>query len=126
MPRVPDGTPGKSNRCIASVRDHIGEFACAKFSSCGRDTRGLLGGKMFSEIFEGLFGKKKKYHELKKENHYQVESENLAVPEVHVDHGDAAPEKEKEEAGHAETGEDESITYDNVAIPEIHVHHKKK
>lgn len=82
--------------------------------------------KMLSEIFEGLFGKKKKYHELKKENHYQVESENLAVPEVHVDHGDAAPEQEKEEAGHAETGEDESITYDNVAIPEIHVHHKKK
>ncbi len=75
---------------------------------------------MISEILEGLF-KKRKSGKIKKSTHYQVESENLAVPEVHVGHGEDAPAAEKEE-----TQEKESITYENVAIPEIHVHHEKK
>lgn len=54
----------------------------------------------------------------------KVESENLAVPEVHF--GDVKCEDDK---GHAETGttgEKEQITYDNVAIPEVHIRKKKK
>lgn len=54
----------------------------------------------------------------------KVESENLAVPEVHL--GDVRGEDDK---GHAETGtvgEKEQITYDNVAIPEVHIRKKKK
>ncbi len=82
---------------------------------------------MFSEIFEGL-SKKKKYHDLKKKNQYTVETENLAVPEIHVEHGSKAADAEKEEITQPEETEttDDSITYDNVAIPEIHVHHSKK
>ena len=80
---------------------------------------------MFSGIFEGLF-KKKKYHDLKKKNQYKVESENLAVPEVHVERGNDASDAEKEEGSQSEKETEESITYDNVAIPEIHVHHQKK
>ncbi len=72
---------------------------------------------MISEILEGLF-KKGKAHKINKPAHYQVESENLAVPEVHVDRGEEVPAEEKEET------EEGSITYENVAIPEIHVHHE--
>nr|WP_294528393.1 hypothetical protein [uncultured Blautia sp.] len=57
-----------------------------------------------------MFGRKKKG----KKAEYKVESENLAVPEIHtgeVDHSDDT-DKEKHE---------ESITYENVAIPEIHI-----
>lgn len=46
---------------------------------------------------------------------YKIESENLAVPEIHL-----ADEKDTEEP---ET-DDSSITYDDVAIPEIHVRRK--
>ncbi len=70
--------------------------------------------------------KKKKYHDLKKKNQYKVESENLAVPEVHVERGNDASDAEKEEGSQSEEETEESITYDNVAIPEIHVHHQKK
>ena len=49
---------------------------------------------------------------------YEVESENLAVPEVHIREDDtAAHDTKKPEA-------EEEITYENVAIPEIHI--KKK
>ncbi len=71
---------------------------------------------MISEMLEGLL-KKGKSRKINKPAHYQVESENLAVPEVHVDHGEEAPAAENEET------EEGSITYENVAIPEIHVHH---
>ena len=47
---------------------------------------------------------------------YDVESENLAVPEVHC-RGQAQPEER-------ETAQEE-ITYDDVAIPEIHVKKKR-
>ena len=49
-------------------------------------------------------------------NFLQDESENLAVPEVHI--GEA--HEEEPEPGR------KNITYENVAIPEIHVHRKKK
>ena len=55
----------------------------------------------------------------KKANHreYKIESENLAVPEVHIGEAhEKEPEPEPEE----------NITYENVAIPEIHIHRKKK
>lgn len=73
---------------------------------------------MISEILEGIF-KKRKSRKINKCTHYQVESENLAVPEVHVDHGEEAPAAENEESQ-----EEGAITYENVAIPEIHVHHE--
>ena len=46
-----------------------------------------------------------------------MESENLAIPEVHIgETHEEEPEPEREE----------NITYENVAIPEIHIHRKKK
>lgn len=62
-----------------------------------------------------MFWKKKKKSDKKAK--YVVESEDLAVPEVHKNevHEDKAEIKD----------EDETITYDNVAIPEIHVRKKK-
>ena len=59
-----------------------------------------------------MFGKKRKI----KSTEYKIESENLAVPEIHT--GEV-----KEEEHEKETVK-ESITYDNVAIPEIHIRKK--
>lgn len=51
---------------------------------------------------------------------YEVESENLAVPEVHIREDDtAAHDTKKPEA-------EEEITYENVAIPEIHIKRKQR
>ena len=60
-----------------------------------------------------MFGRKKKV----KNTEYKIESENLAVPEIHT--GELTGEKDHEK----ETVK-ESITYDNVAIPEIHIRRK--
>ncbi len=50
---------------------------------------------------------------------YKIESENLAVPEIHrTDEKDAVEEEEQEH-------EDQSIIYDDVAIPEIHIRRKR-
>ena len=49
----------------------------------------------------------------KKRGDYEVESENLAVPEIHTEEKDDKTDK------------DGYITYDNVAIPEIHIKRKK-
>ncbi|MDO4283909.1 MAG: hypothetical protein Q4C60_01110 [Eubacteriales bacterium] len=57
--------------------------------------------------------------ETKKSSAYEVESENLAVPEVHTREAHVAEEETFEE-------ECQAITYDNVAIPEIHVRRKKR
>ena len=59
-----------------------------------------------------MFGRKKK-----EKASYKVESENLAIPEVHIgDVPEEAPESDPEE----------NITYENVAIPEIHIRRTKK
>lgn len=60
-----------------------------------------------------MFWKKRKgnHHE------YKIESENLAVPEVHT--GEVEQPEEEE-------NRDEPITYENVAIPEIHIKRRKK
>ena len=52
---------------------------------------------------------------MKKKPFITVETENLAVPEVHID---------KEET--TDTDDTETITYDNVAVPEIHIKRKNK
>lgn len=50
---------------------------------------------------------------------YKIESENLAVPEIHrMDEKNAAEGEEKE-------NEESSIIYDDVAIPEIHIRRKR-
>ena len=54
---------------------------------------------------------------MKKKPFITVETENLAVPEVHID-------KDVEEA--TDTDDTETITYDNVAVPEIHIKRKNK
>ena len=67
-----------------------------------------------------MFWKKKKNA---KEKGLKVESENLAVPEIHI--GEMRGEDDK---GHAETGavgKKDRITYDNVAIPEVHIRKKE-
>ena len=54
-----------------------------------------------------------------KTTEYKVESENLAVPEIHTHniHSEEASEDERN---------NEPITYENVAIPEIHIKKRKK
>lgn len=60
-----------------------------------------------------LFWKKKKAQQTEqKKDIYEVESEDLAVPEVHTVAG-----RHPEEVEH----KDEAISYDDVAIPEIHI-----
>ena len=56
-------------------------------------------------------------HKRKKASEYKIDSENLAVPEVHL--RDAEGDDDKSES-------EESIVYDNVAIPEIHIKKCKK
>jgi hypothetical protein len=55
---------------------------------------------------------------MKKKPFITVETENLAVPEVHIDKEDV------EET--TDTDDTETITYDNVAVPEIHRKRKNK
>lgn len=60
-----------------------------------------------------LFWKKKKTQQTEqKKDIYEVESEDLAIPEVHTVAG-----KHPEEVEHR----DEAISYDDVAIPEVHI-----
>ena len=70
-----------------------------------------------------------------------VESDNLAIPEIHVgrsahkagehSHGGGGRGKEdrqkeeKDQAGDGKHSEKLSIRYDTLAMPEIHVNHKK-
>ena len=63
-----------------------------------------------------MFGKKRKIKN-RKNAEYKIESENLAVPEIHT--GEVEDENASEEQCSKE-----SITYDNVAIPEIHIRRK--
>lgn len=56
-------------------------------------------------------------HKRKSASEYKIDSENLAVPEVHL--GEVEGDDDKGESG-------ESIVYDNVAIPEIHIKRCKK
>ncbi len=50
---------------------------------------------------------------------YKIESENLAVPEIHrMDEKNEVEEEESENDG-------SSISYDDVAIPEIHIRRKR-
>ena len=51
---------------------------------------------------------------------YEVECENLAVPEVHIREDDAAAHDTKKPEA------EEEITYENVAIPEIHIKRKQR
>lgn len=65
-----------------------------------------------------MFGFGKKIKERKEKiKKYRVDTENLAVPEIHI--GEV-----KEQKGEIKEEED-SIAYDEVAVPEIHVRKKK-
>lgn len=61
-----------------------------------------------------MFGRKKD----KKKTEYTLDSENLAIPEVHVDDSRIKPEEK-------EPKPKETITFDNVAIPEVHIKNHK-
>lgn len=63
------------------------------------------------------FGRKIK-EKKEQRKRYRVDTENLAVPEIHI--GEV-----KEDKGEIKEEED-SITYDEVAIPEIHVRRNRK
>lgn len=56
----------------------------------------------------------------KKDTDYEISSENLAVPEIHIGKKKAEKPQEHEEPSH------DSITYDDVAIPEVHIPVRKK
>ena len=62
-----------------------------------------------------IFGRREKT----KSKEYKIESENLAVPEVHTH--EVNPEEVSEDER-----SNEPITYENVAIPEIHIKRRKK
>lgn len=58
-----------------------------------------------------------------KRSKYQVDSENLAIPEVHIgemieDHSD------KKDSSHADSDSPITVDTEDVAIPEIHIHKK--
>lgn len=50
-----------------------------------------------------------------KKGPFQVDYDNLAIPEIHTKRPEARKREEKEE----------SVTYDGVAVPEIHIRKKK-
>lgn len=54
---------------------------------------------------------------MKKKVHITIETENLAVPEIHVG------EDIQKEVPETET--QQTIIYDTVAVPEIHIKRKK-
>ncbi len=66
-----------------------------------------------------MFWKKEK--EQKKHTDFEITSENLAVPEIHI--GKRRAEKAE---GQQEEHHHESILYDDVAVPEIHIPARKK
>ena len=55
---------------------------------------------------------------------FHIESDNVAVPEIHSKDFDELQDKADKEEN--EELEKKDIVYDNVAIPEIHIHRKKK
>lgn len=57
----------------------------------------------------------------KKEHDFEIASEGLAVPEIHIGRKKAAHKEE-----HPEELHHESILYDDVAIPEVHIPVKRK
>ena len=73
-----------------------------------------------------MFWKKFK-EKYSKHSEYKVESENLAVPEVHLGKIEGDDDKGSAEKGATGASDaEQSITYDNVAIPEIHIRKRKK
>lgn len=66
-----------------------------------------------------MFWKKEK--DQKKEHDFEIASEGLAVPEIHIGRKKAAHKEE-----HPEELHHESILYDGVAIPEVHIPVKRK
>lgn len=66
-----------------------------------------------------MFWKKEK--DQKKEHDFEIASEGLAVPEIHIRRKKAAHKEE-----HPEEHHHESILYDDVAIPEVHIPVKRK
>ena len=55
---------------------------------------------------------------------FHIESDNVAVPEIHSEEFDELQDKADKEEN--EELEKKDIVYDNVVIPEIHIHRKKK
>ena len=55
-----------------------------------------------------------------KKHEYEISSEDLAFPEIHI--GKRKKEQHEEHASE----EHDSIIYDNVAIPEVHIPARKK
>ena len=64
------------------------------------------------------FFKEKKEKKAREKHTYDLEIDNLAVPEIHT-HKPGTEKKESPEE------EQPSVTYDTVAIPEIHIPKKK-
>lgn len=72
--------------------------------------------KKRKEVAE-MIQQKKAEREARKNREYDVQCENLAVPEVHVEPGpNDQPEEEVTE----------TVTYDTVAIPEVHIRKRPK
>lgn len=66
-----------------------------------------------------MFWKKEK--DPKMEHDFEIASEDLAVPEIHIGKKKAVHKDE-----HSEEMQHESILYDEVAIPEVHIPVKRK
>ncbi len=66
-----------------------------------------------------MFWKKEK--DPKKKHDFEIASEDLAVPEIHI-----GKRKAEKKDGQQEESHHESILYDDVAVPEIHIPVRKK
>ena len=66
-----------------------------------------------------MFWKKEK--DKKKEHDFEIASDGLAVPEIHIGRRRAAHKEE-----HQEEHQHESILYEDVAVPEVHIPVKRK
>ena len=62
---------------------------------------------------------KEKEEEKAQENPYSVESDNLAVPEVHTSEHEEKLEKSETEQNQSNKKDD--VVFDSLAIPEIHI-----
>ena len=71
----------------------------------------------FLEYINEFYANIRKKKKAPNKDYLDAESENLAVPEVHVGDGHAKHKVEKEK---------KDIEYENLAIPEVHPRKKKK
>ena len=75
-----------------------------------------------------MFWKKKEKKKVEEKHEYDVQYENVAVPEVHIhkEEGNVSLGKDMLADVDGDSSEKETmITYDSLAVPEIHIKKKR-